>query len=564
MKKHLVVLVIAAALVALLAPGAAACTSYLVTRGASADGSTMITYAADAHTLYGELYYRPAGTYREGDMVDVREWDTGKILGRIPQVPHTYSVVGNMNEHQLAISETTFGGREELVNEKGAIDYGSLIYFSLQRAKTAREAIAVMADLVEKYGYASEGETFSLADRNECWMMEMVGTGEGGKGGVWVALRIPDGFISGHANQSRIRTFPLDDPESCLYSKNVISFAREKGFFKGKDEEFSFVDAYAPLNHEGLRLCEARVWQMFRRAAPSLKLSADLVRGEEGKRPAPLPLWIKPDKKLTVRDVMELMRDHFEGSDFDLSKGVGAGPYGLPYRWRPLTWKIDGKEYLNERSASTQQTAFSFVSQSREWLPDPIGGVLWFGVDDTYSTVYVPMYVGITKIPRSFAVGTGTFTDFDWDSAFWVFNFVSNYTYSRYRDMIQDVRTVQGQLESGFFARQGEVEEAALTLYRQSPGLARDYLTAYSAEQADLTVTRWRQLLTELLIKYLDGNRKNELGKVTHPGYPEEWYRRILKDSGATFLKVRLEGEPEPEKEEKCSCACTCPKCKKH
>jgi dipeptidase len=562
MKKYLALLTIVAAL--FCGAQAFACTSLIVTKGASTDGSTMITYSADAHTLYGELYFSPAADYAQGAMRDVYEADTGKHLGKIPQVRHTYSVVGYMNEHQLAISETTYGGREELHNKEGKLDYGSLMWIALERAKTAREAIAVMAELVEAHGYCSEGETFSIADTSEVWMMDMIGRGPKEKGAVWVALRVPDGYICAHANQSRIRTFPLDDPENCLYARDVISFARKMGYFKGEDKDFSFMDAYAPLNFEGLRMCEARVWQMFRRAAPSLKLGSELVKGEEGKRPEPLPLWVKPDARLSVHDAMELMRDHFEGTEFDLSKGVGAGPYQLPYRWRPLTWKSDKVEYFNERSTSTQQTGFSFVTQSRAWLPSPVGGVMWFGVDDSYSTVYVPMYAGLKEAPKPYAAGTASFREFSWDSAFWVFNFVSNFAYSRYRDMIQDIRTVQAQLEGSFLAAQPEVEKAAVALYNQSPELARDYLTQYSAKLSDITVTRWRKLLTELLMKYLDGNKRDSLGKVTHPGYPEEWYRTIIKESGDYYRKVRLKGEPEPEVEPACKCPhCKCPECVK-
>lgn len=377
---------------------ARACTNFLITRGASTDGSTMITYSADAHVLYGELYYTPAAVHRPGAMLEVFEWDTGKRLGEIRQVPETYRVVGNMNEHQVAIGETTWGGREELKDPAGIMDYGSLMYIALQRAKSAREAIKVMTDLVAEYGYYSTGESMSIADPEEVWLFEIIGKGPSNKGAVWVARKVPDGYICGHANAARIRQFPLNDPENTIYSHDVISFARERGYFNGKDEEFSFADTYAPLDYGALRFCDARVWCMFNRAAPSKQLSDDWVTGKEGAEP--IPLWIKPDEKLSVHDVMELMRDHFEGTALDMTADVGAGPYELPYRWRPLTWEAGDKEYFNERATSTQQTGFSFVSQSRGWLPDPIGGVLWFGVDDTYSTVYVPMYCGITRVPK--------------------------------------------------------------------------------------------------------------------------------------------------------------------
>ncbi len=520
-----------------------ACTNYLISKGASRDGSTMITYAADSHELYGELYYTPAVDYQPGTMLDIYEWDTGKYLGQIRQVLHTYAVVGNMNEHQVSIGETTWGGREELKNPKAIMDYGSLMYIALQRARTAREAIKVMTDLVAEYGYYSSGESFSIADPNEVWIMEMISKGPDKKGAVWVARKVPDGYICAHANQARIRQFPLNDKENCLYAKDVISFAREMGYFKGEDKDFSFAATYAPLDYGALRFCEARVWSMFRRAAPSLNLSIDHVNGS--KVANPLPLWIKPDKKLSIHDVMELMRDHFEGTDFDMTKDVGAGPYKLPYRWRPLSWEVDSVRYCNERAVSTQQTGFSFVAQARSWLPDLIGGVLWFGVDDTYSTVYVPMYCGIKQVPHSFAVGTGTFHNLTWESAFWVFNFVSNYAYSRYSDMIKDIQKVQRELEGKFLADQSDIENAAMKLYAESPQMAREYLTEYSVKLGDSTVQRWKKLGEFLLYKYLDGNVKDELGKVTHPGYPKSWYRRIVDETDDHFKMKKLEGEEE-------------------
>ena len=510
-----------------------ACTNFLITRGATADGSTMITYAADSHILYGELYFTPAADHLPGEMLDIYEWDTGNYLGQIPQVPHTYQVVGLMNEHQVSIGETTFGGRRELHNPDGLLDYGSLMFIALQRARTAREAIRVMTELVEKYGYCSEGESFSIADPKEVWILEMIGKGKGQKGALWVARRVPDGYISAHANQSRIRQFPLNDPDNCLYARDVISFAREKGWFQGKDEEFSFADTYAPLDFGALRFCEARVYAMFHRAAPSQKFDLKYVMGDPSG--TPLPLWIKPDKKLSVRDVMELMRDHFEGTPMDMTQDVGAGPFKLPYRWRPLTWTVDSVKYFNERATSTQQTGFSFVAQMRSWLPDPIGGILWFGVDDTYSTVYVPMYCGIREVPRAYAVGTADFQHFSWESAWWVFNFVANFAYSRYCDMIVDIQKVQRELEGNFLATVPEIDRAAKSLYQQAPELAREYLTKYSVAQGQRVVKRWKKLLEFLLWKYLDGNVKDEHGNVTHPGYPKSWYRTIVKETGDKF-----------------------------
>ena len=536
----IVILGVAALLCLASAPGLA-CTNYLVTKGASADGSTMITYAADSHVLYGELYYSAPGRHAPGTLRDVYEWDTGKYLGKIAEAPVTYSVVGNMNEHQVSIGETTWGGRKELRDPKAIVDYGSLMYIALQRAKTAREAIQVMTSLVAEYGYASSGETFSIADANEVWIMDLIGKGLDNKGAVWVVRRVPEGYISGHANAPRIRQFPLNDAQNTLYSPDVITFARNKGWYTGSDKDFSFADTYSPPRFGAQRACDSRVWCMFNRARPSDPINSDWVKGVDGAEP--LPLWIKPDHKLTVVDVMRYMRDHFEGTDLDMTMDIGAGPYQLPYRWRPMGWKVDGVEYLHERATSTQQTGFSFVAQARSWLPNPIGGVLWFGVDDTYSTVYFPAYCGATAVPHSYAVGNGSFTQFTWDSAFWVFNWVSNYAYLRYSEMIQDIQVVQRELEDGFLAEQAEVDAAALALHQQAPRLARDYLTQYSQRSGDAVVARWRKLGEQLLYKYLDGNVKNELGEVKHPPYPEAWYRAVAAATGDRLKSGQLESE---------------------
>jgi dipeptidase len=535
-------------LAALLAGGAAldACTNLLVTKGASKDGSTMITYAADSHTLYGELYFKRGGRHLPGERRDIREWDsgftfdTGKLLGSIPEAPVTYTRVGNMNEFQVVIAETTFGGRKELQVPSGIVDYGSLIYIGLERARTAREAVEVMTQIAEEYGYASEGESFSIGDPNEAWILEMIGKGKGQKGALWVAYKLPDGTISAHANQARIRQFPQNDPKTALFSKEVIPFAKAHGYFKGEDRDFSFADAYAPLSFGALRACEARVWSLFRRAAPSQNFSIDYVKAVKGAKP--LPLFVKPDQKLDVRDAMELMRDHFEGTEFDMTKDVGAGPYKLPYRWRPMNFKVDGQEYLHERAISTQQTGFSFVTQSRSWLPDPVGGVIWFGVDDTYTTCYVPISCAIKEPPRAFAIGTGNFSEFNWDSAFWTFNFVSNYTYTRWSDMIVDVQKVQREFEGRFLADQAEVDRTALNLYKQDPGLAREYLTQYAARNTEELMTRWKKLGEFLIWKYLDGNVRNEKGEVTHPKAPEDWLRCIVKDHGDVIKVKKVEG----------------------
>lgn len=539
------------------------CTNFLVTKGASADGSTMISYAADSHELYGELYYLPASKNAPGAKRQVYEWDTGKYLGEIAEAPETYSVVGNMNEYQVSIGETTFGGREELLDPKALIDYGSLMYIALQRAKTAREAISIMGSLVNEYGYYSSGESFSIADPDEVWMMGMIGKGPEEKGAVWVAMKIPDGYVSAHANNLRILDFPRNSPD-VVYSPDVVSFARKKGYFSGDDKDFSFADAYAPLTWQDARVCEARVWSFYRLVAPSRTFDVDFVRGGPDK--VRVPLWIKPDRKLTVQDVQRGMRDHFEGTELDLTKGIGAGPFECPYRWRPLMWEMDGAEYLNERSTATQQTGFSFVAQARSWLPDPIGGILWFGVDDAASTVYVPMYCGIMSAPYNYAVGTGNFHAFTWDSAFWVFNWVANQAYARYNNIIKDIQVVQQRLEGGFQAQIPEIDKAALALYKQSPLMACEYLTKYSHEQASVTVLMWRKLGESILVKYLDGNVRNEKGEVTHPRYPDKWYENIIKESGELF-KVRLfpreieekEKKKREEEEKKAACPCAVP-----
>ncbi len=519
------------------------CTNLLVSKGASTDGSTFITYLADSHVLYGELYYFPASDHPAGTMLDIYEWDTGKYLGQIPQVEHTYHVVGNMNEHQLSIGETTFGGRSELRDTTALIDYGSLMWITLQRAKTAREAIQVIDELLQTYGYYSSGESFSIADPNEVWIMEMISKGMEEKGAVWVARRVPDGYISGHANQARIRTFPKDDPENTLFSDDVIDFARKMKYFDGKDKDFSFADAYAPLTYGALRFCEGRVYSMFNRAAPSLNMSMDYIKGVDGAEP--MPLWVKPDNKLTVHDAMELMRDHFQGTEWDMTKDLGAGPYQLPYRWRPLTWEADGETYCNERAISTQQTGFSFVAQMRSWLPDAVGGVLWFGVDDTYTTVYTPLYSQITEVPETFEQGNGSMMEFTWNSAFWVFNFVSNFAYSRYSDMIVDIQDVQQQLENRFLDMQPAIESAAVQLYETNPDLAVSFLTEYSVNEANKVTDRWRELGEDLLVKYIDGNVKSPDGSLSQPGYPDWWYEKVVNETGDHFKMKKLKGEED-------------------
>ena len=534
------------------------CTNFLITKGATTDGSTMITYAADSHELYGELYYQPAMNHPAGAMRDIYEWDTGKFLGKIPQPARTYSVIGNINEFQVAIAETTFGGRSELATQSGAImDYGSLIYVTLQRAKTAREAIKIMTDLADEYGYASSGESFSIADKEEVWIMELIGKGENKKGAVRVALRIPDGYISGHANQARITTFPKNDPENCLYAEDVISFAREKGWYNGTDEDFSFSDVYAPVDFEGARFCEARVWSGFRKVTEGMDKYTEYAKGivtHGGKNNFAnnrMPLWVEVDEKLSVQDVMGLMRDHFEGTDLDMTQDLGAGPFGLPYRWRGLTWEVDSVEYCNERAISTQQTGFSFVTQSRNWLEDPIGGILWFGVDDTYSTCYVPMYCGITEIPECFKVGNGDMLTYSETSAFWTFNYVTNFTYLRYNDMIKDVQVVQNELENKFVSYVPVIDKAATALYETGEAdQARQFISEFSVNEAKNMTKKWKELGQYLLVKYMDGNIKREkdgeferteYGLPATPvfaGYPEWWYKAIIETTGDHFKVI--------------------------
>ncbi|MDR1380994.1 MAG: C69 family dipeptidase [Tannerella sp.] len=530
--------------VALLSGGTTvlACTGIIVGKKASTDGSVMISYAADSHTLYGEMYRWPAAKWPRGAMLDVVEWDSGKPLGRIAQAEQTWSVVGNMNERQVAITESTFGGRPELVDTTGMIDYGSLIYIALQRAGTAREAIKIMTDLVAEYGYCSGGESFSIADKNEAWIMEMIGKGAGKKGAVWVAIRIPDDCISAHANQSRIQQIPFDDGENCLYAPDVVSLAREKGYFNGKDRDFSFVKAYNPYDFGGLRACEARVWSVFRRYDPSMSQYEAFIKGDTTK--TPMPLYIKPDRKLSVRDVQHCMRDHFEGTDLDMTNDAGAGPYKAPYRWRPMHFEVDGREYLNERAIATQQTGFVIVPQMRNWLPDAIGGILWFGVDDADMTVFNPVYASSLAVPECYRTGNGDLYTFSWTSAFWMHNWVANMAYGKYNFMIGDIRKVQQELEDGHRDLIPAIDRAAAEMYEKNPEEARKFLTWFSTTTADNATRRWKELGEYLLIKYIDGNvKKEENGQFRRnpygmpvspdfPGYDGEFYRKIVESAG--------------------------------
>ena len=518
-----------------------ACTNLLVTKGATEDGSVIITYTCDGE-FHPILRYTPAVDHEPGDSLKITDW-SGNVRGNIKQVQHTYAKVRQMNEHQLVIGETTFTGREELHNPEGLLHYWDLMQLALDRARTAREAIAVMTDLAADYGYRSAGESFSIGDTEEAWILEMIGPGPGRPGAIWVAVRVPDGYMSCHANKARIGEFPLDDPDKCLYSKNVISFAVEKGYYDpASGEPFRFCEVYCPTTPKNQRYADARVWSIFRRAAPSQNFSPDYHRAVEGAEP--YPLWIKPDSLLSVSDVFALMRDHYEGTEFDMTKGLDAGPHGTPNRWRPITWEVDGVEHAWERPISTQQTGFSFVSQSRSWLPDPVGGVLWYGVDDTYTTCYVPLYCCIIDVPPSFA--TGRLSAFSWDSAWWVFNFVANYANLRYDDMIVDIQAVQKDLEETMLALQQTVEKAALDLAGSKPDLLTRYLTDYSVSRGELVVARWRELGEYLITRYNDGYVQQEEGDPVERGYTEEWYKAVIQSRPDQFrLKPKKKDVPE-------------------
>ena len=525
---------------------APACTNLIVGKNASTDGSTIVSYSADSYGLFGELYHYPAGVHPKGTMINVYEWDTGKYLGQIEQARQTYNVIGNMNEFQLTIGETTFGGRPELVDTLGLIDYGSLIYLGLQRSRTAREAIRVMTDLVEEYGYYSSGESFTIADPNEVWIMEMIGKGPGGRGAVWVAVRVPDDCISAHANQSRIHQFDMGDKENCMYSADVISFAREKGYFDGVNRDFSFSKAYAPLDFGARRYCEARVWSFYNMFTDRGQEFLPYIQGETDQ---PMPLYVKPSRKLSVQDVKNAMRDHYEGTPLDITQDFGAGPYHSPYRLSPLDFEVDGKKYFNERPISTQQSGFVFVAQMRSTLPDPIGGVLWFGLDDANMTVFTPVYCCTDKVPECYSrVDGADYITFSWNSSFWVFNWVANMVYPRYDLMIDDVRALQTELENTFNYAQEGVEAAAARLLEKDPAQAQAFLTNYTNITAQSTHDAWKRLGEFLVVKYNDGVVKrvkdgkferNSIGQpagVIRPGYPQEFLKEYVKQTGGRYL----------------------------
>ena len=544
-----------------------ACTNVIITPGASADGSSMVSYAADSHTLYGELYFTPAGRFRPGSMLDIREWDTQRPLGSIAQATSTYQTVGNMNEHQLIIAETTWGGREELSDPEGVMDYGSLIYVTLQRAKTAREAIETIVWLANTYGYPSSGETFSIADTEEAWIMDLVGKGAGDKGIVWVARRIPDGYICAHANQARITTFPLDDPENCLYAPDVISFAREKGWFDGEDAEFSFRNAYNPLNFGGARGCEARAWSAFNILCDGTFTYEE--NGREVSRPADdwlefamgydldgeMPLFVKPSRKITMKDVADVMRDHFEGTPMDMTRDIGAGGNGLPYRWRPMDFEWEGSVYTNERAIATQQTGFWFVAQSRGSLPDEVGALLWFGCDDAATSYLTPIYVSTAEVPECLRVGNGDMLHYSPTSQFWMCNRVANACYRMYDQMAPVARKAADEFELW------QMNEAVPRTDARAAALiadgkvkkAKKLLTEYTVETAENQFLAWTALEELLLVKFIDGNVKAQAEDgsflhseysegipegLTQPGYTDIWKEAVVKDNGE-ILKVR-------------------------
>jgi dipeptidase len=517
------------------------CTSILVTKGASKDGSVIISYSCDGEFL-PLLRLIPAADHAPGEKLEIRGFGGRKV--EIAQVAHTYRVLDLMNEFQVAIGETTFDGRPELVNPDGLLEYYDLMVIALERSRTAREAIQVMADLVDQYGYASTGESFSIGDKSEAWIMEMIGPGKGGRGAVWVAERVPDGMICAHANMSRIGEFPLNDPENCLYSKDVISLAEAKGFYRPQDGPFNFSLVYNPPTEEQVRSSARRVWSIFRRAAPSLNLSPDFSSFVQGARP--YPLWIKPDARLSVRDVMALHRDHYEGTPFDTTKNLTAGPFGSPDRWRPLDWQVDGKLYSWERPISTQQVGFVFISQARASVPDAVGGVFWYGPDNPFTNFFVPLYTTIGELPEAYT--KGSIRAFSRDSAWWTFNFVANYANLRYSDMIVDIQKAQKEVEDMEFDLQPVVEQAALSLASTQPELAAAYLTRYCVSNAQANLDRWWRLADHLITKYNDGYVQDDRGRPREVGYPEGWLRReIKKDPDAFLLKEKpAKKSPQP------------------
>lgn len=577
-------------LTAMISVDSNACSNILVTKGASADGSCMVSYAADSHQLYGELYYLKGGFWDKGAMRDVVEWDTGKFLGRIPQAPVTYKRVGNMNEHQLIVAETTYGGRHELWDSTGVMDYGSLIYIALERATTAREAIDVIVSLANEYGYYSEGESFSIADQKEVWVMDLIGKGTKmvngknvRKGIVWVARRVPDGYICAHANQARISTFPLDDPENCLYAPDVITFARQMGWFDGQDKDFSFCDTYAPLDFSGMRACESRAWSALNILCKGKFTFVDENGGEVTRdaydyidyamgydKTKRFPLFVKPAEKISVKNVADAMRDHFEGTPMDMTQDIGAGGNALPYRWRPMNFEVDGKTYVNERAIATQQTGFWFVGQSRGWLPDVVGGVIWFGCDDAATSWLTPIYTNTQEIPECFREGNGDILHYSPTSAFWMCNRVANACYKAYNIMAPTVRSAIDEWENAQIANLARTDEEALKIFYSEIKVKKMYvrkgeytrkvadrtpktkkfLTEYSLNTAQDIFNQWVKMEEFLLVKFLDGNVKAQNpdgswvtnghsdkipANIGWPGYTDVWKRAAASEK----LEVR-------------------------
>lgn len=526
-----------AALISASAMEASACTNLIVGKKASVDGSVLVSYNADDYGMFGHLCHYPAGMHKKGEMRKIFDWDTGEYHGEIPEAPVTYNVIGNINEFQLSIGETTYGGREEMVDTTGILDYGSLIYVTLQRAKTAREAISIMTSLVEKYGYCSSGETFSICDPNEAWIMEMMGTGPGSKGVVWVAVRIPDNAICAHANQSRIGKFDMKDKKNVIYSKNVISYARKMGWFTGKDADFSWKNTYARPDFSGRRFCDARVWSFFNHYQKGFDRYLPWALGKDPNA-EDMPLWIIPDRKLSVHDVEMGMRDHYEGTALALdTTNVGGGIYQMPYRPTPLQFKVDGKTYFNERPISTQQSAFSFVSQLRSWMPREIGGVIWFGNDDANMIAYTPVYCGNTVQPECYNTPGADAVTFSDKNAFWVCNWVSNMVYPRYSQIFPELKTVRDSLEASYFAQQADFEKKAMELYATDKQAALRMLNEYSVEKAQQMLAEWKNLAIRIIVKYNDMGVKQEKGgkiqkKVMRPGYPESFARKLVKETG--------------------------------
>ena len=529
-------LILSAAML-LASSGAFACSNLIVGKKASVDGSVLVSYNADDYGMFGHLCHYPAGTHPKGSMRQIYDWDSGVYHGEIEEAPVTYNVIGNINEFQLSIGETTYGGREEMVDSTGILDYGSLIYVTLQRAKTAREAISVMTSLAEKYGYNSEGETFSICDPNEAWIMEMQGTGAGSKGVVWVAMRIPDDAICAHANQSRIGKFNMKDKKNVLYSKNVISYARKMGWFNGKDSDFSWKNTYAFPDFSGRRFCDARVWSFFNHYADDFDRYLPWALGKD-KDAEDMPLWIVPNRKLSVADVENGMRDHYEGTALALdTTSIGGGIYEMPYRPTPLTFTVDSKQYFNERPISTQQTAFTFVSQLRSWLPREIGGVLWFGNDDANMVAYTPVYCGNTVQPACYNTKGADAVTFSSDNAFWLCNMVSNMVYPRYSQLFPELKAVRDSLETSYFANQTSIEKQAADLYQTDKAAALKLLNNYSNTKADEMLASWKRLATRIIVKYNDMAVKKEkdgklLQSVTRPGYPASFGRKLVKETG--------------------------------